>query len=161
VHPVTITMYYGLEVTEIDYFLYLSPAENPEYPIDSDWETAYNYYLEGEPEPVVEVRSVPIVEVVEESVVKSVADPDKVNTELVDLQSDPVNILDDGTNLADYEYGDTAIFIDANGDEQEVVVCSPTVNSVSMKGQVSVIFPREIETLTDDIIEQIKAANVI
>ena len=85
-------------------------------------------------------------------VVQTVQSFDTVNTELIAIQESEENILEDGTNLVDYSYGDTATFIDENGEEVEVKACLPTVQSVTFKGEMTIIFPRDIEPITEEIV---------
>lgn len=146
--PIKLTMVYGNDRDELYYNFYMAPQENPAVPKESDWQNEFDMTscsLIPVEQEVEVVDTIPVAV----TVVAKVANPDKVNTELVALKAAPENILVDGTNLADYEYGQSASFVDINGNIQEVVVCTPSIKSVTMKGEITVIFPRQIEPITE------------
>lgn len=85
VNPITITITYGVTRQEVQYFMYVTPQENSEFPVTSDeWQLAYAAYQEGR----VYVSETPaIVEEtpVEVPVVSNVVSFETVDTELIDL----------------------------------------------------------------------------
>jgi len=45
VNPITITITYGVTQQEVQYFMYVTPQENSEFPVTSDeWQLAYAAY---------------------------------------------------------------------------------------------------------------------
>ena len=115
---------------------------------------------------VVEEEEEEIIVEEQEIVTIKVQDPDQRDFGLEEMQNSEFNIGPTGVNYSKLKFGDKAVFMvpDEDGDSITTIratACIPGIKSVTNRGQVTFVFPREIYSITKAIRKQIKQANAI
>lgn len=138
--------------------MYPKPHPDANY----NWELAYEKYRISKGDKPKYQTSVggPVVIPQDDYLNEQVYNEDVRDTGMITLQQSEINIskVNSDVNYAYLAYGDKALFKAPNGDIVEATVCLPIQKSVNNKGQINIIFARDIEFFEQ---EKILPANVL